>query len=110
MVVKSYILYEHKAVTTFLSLIYTLSITIYSLRKRLRHMNEMIESEYLESAEGSNYWLHLKSAKNTWSYLKSAGDSNSCGQNNLRLCLNSAESGDSARQNNNRLWPAQQLY
>ncbi|KAF0361757.1 hypothetical protein F8M41_014121 [Gigaspora margarita] len=73
-------------------------------------MNEMIESEYLESAEGSNYWSYLKSAKNTWLYLKSAGDSNSCGQNNLGLYLNLAESGDSASQNNNGLWPAQQLY
>ncbi|KAF0378092.1 hypothetical protein F8M41_012454 [Gigaspora margarita] len=62
-------------------------------------MNEMIKS-YLESAEGGNYWSHLKSAENAWSYLKSAGDSNSCGQNNLRLCLNSAESGDLAGQNN----------
>ncbi|RIB28553.1 hypothetical protein C2G38_2157644 [Gigaspora rosea] len=44
----------------------------------------MIESEYLESAKGSNYWSHLKSDKNT--------------------C------GDSAGQNNNELWSAQQLY
>ncbi|KAF0396576.1 hypothetical protein F8M41_010062 [Gigaspora margarita] len=55
---------------------------------------------YLESAKGSNYWSHLKSAENIWLYLKSAGDSNSCGQNNLRLYLNSAKNKDSARQNN----------
>ncbi|RIB07351.1 hypothetical protein C2G38_2214682 [Gigaspora rosea] len=58
----------------------------------------MIEFKYLESAKGSKYRSHLKFDENTWLYLNSVRDINSCEQNNLRLCLNSAESGDSAGQ------------